>query len=190
MTQSIMTEITKKLISSSFKSLLNKKPLNKVTVKDIVDDCQLTRQTFYYHFQDIYDLLEWTYKEEIGYLLTDSQNKSLPETMKTIMSFIKENKYMFKNTLQSVGRNHFEKIIYPDLYEFIKKMIKISSGNKDIADEKLNFLANMYTLTIISIIIKWVNSGMKENSQKCVEMLNTTMITATFSVLEEYEPVS
>lgn len=183
MTQSIMTELTKKLLSKSFKSYLNKKPLNKITVKEIVDDSKLTRQTFYYHFQDIYDLLEWTYNEEIGNLLLDPQNKSLSYTMKTIMSYIDENKYMFKNTLQSIGREHFEKIIYPDLHKFSKQMIKRTSDNIALSNEKFDFLANMLTLTIISIIIKWVNEGMSKNIHHCVEMLNKTISIATFSVL-------
>src|SRR5690606_25186212 len=127
MTQSIMNEHTKKLLSTSFKNFLNKKSFSKITIKDIVDDTKLSRQTFYYHFQDIYDLLKWTYNEEIGNLLIDPQNKSLSETMKTIMSYINENKYMFENTLQSIGREHFEKIIYPDLHKFCKQIIRNSS---------------------------------------------------------------
>lgn len=182
-----MTEQTKKLLSKSFKNFLNKKSLNKITIKDIVDDCKLTRQTFYYHFQDIYALLEWTYNEEIGNLLLDPQNKSLSETMKTIMSYINENKYMFKNTLQSIGREDFEKIIYPDLHKFNKHMIKNSYDSMALPDEKFDFLANMLTSTIISIIIKWVNEGMSKNIHHCVEMLSKTISVATFSVLEEYQ---
>ena len=54
-----MSNITKKAIAASLKNLLKEKKLNKITVQDIADDCGINRQTFYYHFQDVYDLVEW-----------------------------------------------------------------------------------------------------------------------------------
>lgn len=187
MSQSIMSEITKKLISESFKHLLNKKPLNKITIKEIVDNSKLTRQTFYYHFHDIYDLLAWTYKEDIGYLMDDPRNDNLSYAIESIISYISENKYMFKNTLQATGRDHLEKIIYPDLFQYSKNTIKNSPGYMNVPDEKSEFLANIYTLTIISIIVKWANNGMKENIHQCTKMLNSTINTAIFSILNENE---
>ena len=59
-----MSKITKKALAASLKKLLAERPLDKITVIDIVNDCEVNRQTFYYHFQDIYDLLEWVYLNE------------------------------------------------------------------------------------------------------------------------------
>ena len=59
-----MSQTTKRALSASLKKLLAKKPLDKITVTDIAEDCEVGRQTFYYHFQDIYDLMEWTFTEE------------------------------------------------------------------------------------------------------------------------------
>ena len=60
-----MSEITKKALAESLKKLLSKNKLNKITIKEITEDCGVNRQTFYYHFKDIYDLLEWIYKNEV-----------------------------------------------------------------------------------------------------------------------------
>ena len=60
----IMSDITKRAISASLKRLLLTKSLNKITIQDIADDCGINRQTFYYHFQDIYDLVEWVCYED------------------------------------------------------------------------------------------------------------------------------
>ena len=57
-----MSEITKKALAETLKKLLSKNKLNKITIKEITEDCGVNRQTFYYHFKDIYDLLEWIYK--------------------------------------------------------------------------------------------------------------------------------
>jgi len=184
---SILTEMTKILISKSFKKLLSKKPLNKISIKDIAKDCQLTRQTFYYHFQDIYELLDWTYKNEIGHLLNESQIDSWEKIIKNILIYILENKSMFEYTMQSVGREYFEQTIYPDLYEFCKNKIKQVSIDADIPDDKINFLANLQAITLISIIIQWANKGMKDKPDEIVKMLDKTLNSATLNVLKEYE---
>ena len=59
-----MSEITKRAFASSLKKMLAKRPLEKIRVIDITEDCGVNRQTFYYHFKDIYDLLEWVYTNE------------------------------------------------------------------------------------------------------------------------------
>lgn len=59
-----MSQITKRALEQSLKNLLLKKPLNKITISDIAEDCGINRMTFYYHFQDIYDLVEWSCLED------------------------------------------------------------------------------------------------------------------------------
>ena len=59
-----MSELTKRALEQSLKNLLLQKPLNKITISDIADDCGINRMTFYYHFKDIYDLVEWSCQED------------------------------------------------------------------------------------------------------------------------------
>ena len=59
-----MSNITKKALEASLKKMMLKKPLAKITIRDITDDCGISRMTFYYHFQDIYDLIEWSCIED------------------------------------------------------------------------------------------------------------------------------
>lgn len=59
-----MSQMTKKSLAVSLKKMLAQKPLEKIKVIDITEDCEVNRQTFYYHFKDIYDLLEWVYTNE------------------------------------------------------------------------------------------------------------------------------
>ena len=72
-----MSEITKKALAESLKKLLSKNKLNKITIKEITEDCGVNRQTFYYHFKDIYDLLEWIYKNEV---IQEIEEKTTYET--------------------------------------------------------------------------------------------------------------
>ena len=59
-----MSQVTKRALEQSLKNLLLKKPLTKITVNDIAEDCGINRMTFYYHFKDIYDLVDWIMVED------------------------------------------------------------------------------------------------------------------------------
>ena len=59
-----MSQVTKRALEASLKHLLLQKPLNKITINDIAEDCGINRMTFYYHFKDIYDLVEWCCEED------------------------------------------------------------------------------------------------------------------------------
>ena len=68
-----MSQITKKALEQSLKNLLLKKPLNKITINDITEDCGINRMTFYYHFRDIYDLVEWACLEDASKALEEKK---------------------------------------------------------------------------------------------------------------------
>ena len=68
-----MSLTTKQAFAASLKQQLKEKPLDKITVTDLVEDCEVNRQTFYYHFQDIYDLIEWIYVSEAARILGDKK---------------------------------------------------------------------------------------------------------------------
>ena len=68
-----MSDLTKRALEQSLKNLLLQKPLHKITISDIADDCGINRMTFYYHFKDIYDLVEWVCMEDAKKALADNK---------------------------------------------------------------------------------------------------------------------
>ena len=103
-----MSNITKKALASSLKKILSKKEFNKITINDITEDCGVNRQTFYYHFKDIYDLLEWIYTNEvigkIKNLETDNPTENWQQEFLYVFEYIIENKKFVYNTYYSVSR--------------------------------------------------------------------------------------
>ena len=69
-----MSNLTKRALEASLKKLLLKKPLDKITISDIADDCGMNRMTFYYHFQDIYDLIAWSFDEDAEKILAGKKS--------------------------------------------------------------------------------------------------------------------
>lgn len=107
---------TKKAIRESFLHLIAKKPLDKITVRDIVDDCGINRNTFYYYFQDIYAVLEDFYRDMIEALPAE---KSLAETLSFFYSmtldFAVERPHAARSLAFSLGFEGLERYCGNDL---------------------------------------------------------------------------
>ncbi len=103
---------TKDNIAAAFLGLLEAKPIDKITVKDVVDVCGITRQTFYYHFEDIFDLLSYVVKIQEDYLLQQTGTTSdLREGLRIFISVFIENKKFFQNLMNSQNREQAERIL-------------------------------------------------------------------------------
>jgi len=88
-----MSEVTKRALASSLRRLLMKEPLDKITIKELTDDCGISRSAFYYHFQDIYELVEWTTFEKLGRKLSKSvEEGNWKEIIRTIVTDFDEDR--------------------------------------------------------------------------------------------------
>jgi translation initiation factor 2 alpha subunit (eIF-2alpha) len=107
-----MSEMTKVAMVEALKKLLITKPITKITVSDITDACQVNRMTFYYHFKDIYDLLEWGIINEGQKILAGNKTaKTWQQGMKNIFETALENKAFVTNAYHSLGRERTEKYL-------------------------------------------------------------------------------
>ena len=93
--------------------LLLQKPLNKITINDITEDCGVNRMTFYYHFKDIYDLVDWILVEDASKILEGRQSfETWDEAYLDILHRLQENKTLVLNVYRSVGREQVEQYLY------------------------------------------------------------------------------
>lgn len=191
----VMSEMTKRLLADSIKKSLSKKAFKKITVKDIVSECNLTRQTFYYHFQDVYDLVDWMFSDIIKGLLKDSSENSRKQNYKNILIYISENRNFFLSTLNHMGYEYLKNAIYPPFFEYNKSYIlKLSlDSEKKIAEKKIDFLANLQTLSLISFLINWIDISMKQDLNQIddiTEMLGASLDLPILSILNSYEAIN
>ena len=97
-----MANTTKRMLSMSLKKLLSKTTLDNITIQDITDDAEVSRKTFYYHFQDIYDLLDWTLQEDARHLLADKINlDNWEESIAALFVYMQENRLLVLNAFHS-----------------------------------------------------------------------------------------
>ena len=113
-----MSQTTKKALASSLKKLMNTTPLTKITINDIVSDCGVNRRTFYYHFQDIYALLEWIFETEVASVMAENKTyQTWQQGFLQIFFYLDQNHKMVLNTYNSIGREYLETHLYNAVYK-------------------------------------------------------------------------
>ena len=167
-----MSEITKKALATSLKKLLSKKELPKITIANITTDCGVNRQTFYYHFKDVYDLLEWIYLNEV---IQSMDGKDTYDTWQqgflSIFEYILNNKEFVKNTYNSISREFFLRFIYDQTKELLKNIIEEKSKGLNVEEENKEFMADFYKYGFVGIVQDWIENGMKEDPHNIISKL-------------------
>ena len=106
---------TKKMLADTLKKLIRKKSFSHITVRELTDSCGLNRNTFYYHFEDINDLLKWTLEQEaIDVVKNFDLMLDYEEAISFVMDYIVENEQFLSNIYYSVGLSELRRFFYND----------------------------------------------------------------------------
>ena len=176
-----MSQITKRALEASLKKLLTKKPLDKITITDITEDCGINRMTFYYHFKDIYDLVEWVCVEDATRILGENKTyDTWQEGFLRIFEAVSENKTFMMNAYHSISRDQVEKYLYSLTYDLMIKVIEDKAKNMQVRDEDKKFIADFYKYGFVGLVLEWIDKGMKEDPKQIIERLNA-LIQGSFA---------
>ena len=162
---------TKQAMYHALKKLITTKSINKITIKDITDTCGLNRQTFYYHFKDIYDLLEWSFQEEFRFI--DSYLQKPEYTWEEIFAgsvkYISQNKYICQCIVCGLSRDQLILSLHNSIYEIVRKIILHSLPQNQIPEKYLDFTARFYTYALSNYLFDWVKNGMLETPEEVID---------------------
>ena len=183
--QSLRTKIN---LANSLKKLMIKIPLHNITVQNIVDDAEMNRQTFYYHFQDVFELLGFIYKTEAVESISDYKSyDTWVDGFYRIFHYIESNVEFCHNTFNSIGRDHLEEFLYLVSYELIIGVVNELSNNMRINEEDKKFITNFYALAFVGLIVQWLKKGMKENPKVIIKKLSELIEGNFITALQRYE---
>ncbi len=168
-----MSQVTKRALEQSLKNLLLKKPLTKITVSDITDDCGINRMTFYYHFKDIYDLVEWSCLEDAKRALDEKKTyDTWQQGLLQIFKAVQENKPFILNVYRCVHREQVEKYLQPLVDQLLLNVINEEAAGITVRDEDKQFIAQVYSYMFIGLMLDWIKDDMREDPQQIVEKLS------------------
>ncbi|MGN0114839.1 MAG: TetR/AcrR family transcriptional regulator, partial [Acutalibacteraceae bacterium] len=167
-----MSAFTEKAITDTFIKLLNKKPLDKITVKDLVDECGINRSTFYYYFEDIYDLLNHVFETETRRALeqlTEQENWS--NATITAISFALENKRAIYHIYNSVSRERLEKYLYNIVEGVMTSAVNLVSRGLNVSAEDKAIAVDVYKFMLVGLVLDWVEKGMKSDAKQTLDRI-------------------
>lgn len=177
-----MSKATTKLaIAYAFKELLLEKPLNKITVGDIAEKCDMNRQTFYYHFHDILELTEWICEEDAERALKENRTyQTWQEGFLAIFNMIRRDRAFIVNIYHNVPKDYLYRYLYRVTYQLLYDVLEEQAEGMLVREEDKAFIANFYKYGFVGLVLEWIDGGMKEEPAEIIERLNS-LIQGSFA---------
>lgn len=163
---------TRKAIQDAFLKLAAQKPVDKITVKDIVEECQINRNSFYYHFEDMPNLIELTLEEAMLEVMDSHPASSLREIFDGVFSVFEKNRDVVRNIYFSKNREIVEYKMLSVTDMLVSRYLQshcFSRADLDPMDEKI--ITRYYKCFIVGQITEWMNNGMRYDIRQEFERL-------------------
>lgn len=184
MKHEVTTLNKKKMLSASLKHCMEKKSLSKITVTDIVTDCGLNRKTFYYHFQDVPDLLKWTLEQEaVDVVKQFDLLNELEEALRFAVRYIRENSHMINCAYDSIGRDELKRFLNHDFQSIVMSIVEQIERKENVhtdPDAK-KIICNFYTEGMAGDLVDLLKSrdaAQDEKSIRCISLVVRTSLEA------------
>lgn len=161
---------TERAIMDSFVKLLNQYPLDKITVKDIVSDCGISRNTFYYHYQDIYDLLRATFSAVLENVVSENVT-TWRESLMACTRFALDNRRAIYHVYHSANRDQLERYLNQVTGESMEKLIRYLTQGLTVSDEDIGYLTLFYKHAIVGILLEWLSNDMKADVEHVISRM-------------------
>ena len=180
-----MGDLTKRALSQALGELLEEKPLDKITISSITDRCGLTRNTFYYHFEDIYDLLRWEFERQSDKIMKEIEADCSSESFLNGLNYLYSRKKAIYHIYNSISRSSLEKYIRDIAKKYAGAIVDRLLGSPAANTDARAIVADFYTNAFVGSIEQWLDDRMSTSPEVmsilCEEMLTGTIESAAKS---------
>ena len=165
-----MSKNTKYVLGDSLKKLLQKKPLNKITVTEIVNDCSMNRMTFYYHFKDIYDLADWTLQEVLHTAIADNRtHDNWQQGFLNLLDVLKAHQPLILNVYRAIDREQVERYMRREVEALLLPVVEEQAAGLQISEKGKHMVAIFYTYAFMGIVLEWIQRNMQASPQEVAD---------------------
>lgn len=163
--------VTKNALSNAFVQLLQKKPIAKITINDIAEECGISRMTFYYHFRDIYDLADWTLQKALHAVFADHHTRdNWQQGFLDLLRVMKENQSLILNVYTSADRELVDRYMRREVEALLLPVVEEQAANIPITQEGKQRVAVFYTYAFMGVVIEWLQKGMQDAPDQIVRV--------------------
>ena len=176
-----VSEQTKQELAAALKEAMAQKPLDKVTISELTSACNIRRQSFYYHFEDIYDLLRWMFENEAISLLRQQEGALLwKEGLLQLFRYLKENRAVCLCALRSMGRDHIKRFFETDIYAIIHLTIgqladEIGARSHLDSFVDVEMLTHFYVVALAGIMESWLLGEIDRTPEELIQFADTIL---------------
>ena len=177
----------KRMIAKELFSLIEENGLDKLNVQMLATQCGISRQAFYYHFKDIYDLVEWVCLEDAKRALDQKKTyDTWQQGLLQIFEAVQENKPFILNVYRCVHREQVEKYLQPLVDQLLLDVIQEESVGMTIREEDTQFIAKVYSYIFIGIMLDWIKNEMREKPKELVDRLAKLLHGSITAAIERF----
>lgn len=146
---------TKKALASALKELIAEKTIEKISIGDICRQCDMSRKSFYYHFKDKEDLVNWIFDSEFVAYARTAEFESFWTAIEALMQYFYENRLFYRRILLHEGQNSFSKHFNDLLHEVFAGQLQQIIRNPKIRDFQINFIAD----GMVCMLKRWIGAS-------------------------------
>lgn len=167
-----MMNLTKKALSQALKELMASIPFEKITINDVTQTAGVSRNTFYYHFSDINELLEWTFDNEIVKGLESYEDlDTWKNGLLSVLNYTEENRKFCLNTFHSINRDRLEIFLYNITYHMLVSIMDQSYNEKILSKQLKMEIADFYGRAIVAQVTHWLTTRLEEPKDILIERI-------------------
>lgn len=165
-----MAKQTQKFIMSTFMQLLEGESLDKITVRDIVEECEINRNTFYYHYSDIYALLDDVFRVETEKFMSEDvdENTTFGEEYERAARFVLKYKKAILHIYDSKKRDVLQNYLETLAFSFISRFVKKEADGYGLPDEDIDYITGFYTHAIVGNTLGWIKRKLPSGQEKFI----------------------
>ena len=153
-----------------------------------VEICGVNRQTFYYHFDDVYDLLEWVFEEDANRVLPHKVvYEHWREDVMVFMEYLKENSAFTLNVYNSNSRLYMLRYIKGRLRECIRSFSEIVAENRSIDRQDFEFIVEFYSNIVVGLISQWMDQGMQLPKEITTDKVLKVLDNSIENIMERFQ---
>ena len=167
---------TKRLIKESLIGLLNDKPFDGICIKELTDACGISRNTFYYHYHDIYEVLEEIFDEHTKQHIGEADTWELWEDgILASLEFVLQNRKAVYHVYNSLNRENLERYINRVMSPITLRFVKQQAQGLNVSEEDIDILVTFYKHGVIGVFFEWLDSNMKDDPEQRIKRMGFMM---------------
>lgn len=183
-----MAQYTKKAILQTFQDMLEKMPFDKITVSAIVAKCEISSNTFYYHFRDIYDLLDtWLLLKKDSYLDSIAQQSRWQDITKALLLDLKNHADLVYHMFNSISRERLERCVFESTDDTFYRLVCHETAGSNIPEPELRAIAEYNSYSFLGFLLKFLWNDMNGDIDTGVEKIGAIFESNIQWLKEKYK---